>query len=118
MAWLLEWLDTLGVGAFLLAALAWAVSRRKTKSEVKKTDTETADKLIDIAMGLVEPVSQQLQRVSADLEAHKLADAKGKAAREENSRAHMHWDQTVAEKLRENGIHVDDPPPLYEGGHT
>lgn len=109
MATLLDWMETLGVPALLLALLAWWLGRRKAK-------VDAADKLVEIAMKLVKPVSESLDRVSADLEAHKAADAEGKAARQANSRAHMLWDQTVAEKLRENGIHVEDPPPLYEGG--
>lgn len=93
----------------MLALLVWWLGRRKAK-------VDAADKLVEIAMKLVKPVSESLDRVSADLEAHKAADEAGKAARQVNSRLHMQWDQTVAEKLRENGIHVDDPPPLYEGG--
>ena len=117
MQWLLDLIETLGVPALLLALLVCWLGRKKGQADVKKTDAETAAALIGIAVGLVEPVSKELTSVRADLEAHKRSDAEGKAARQANSHAHMQWDQTVAEKLRENGIHVEDPPPLYEGGH-
>lgn len=116
MSWLLEWFDSLGVGALLLAIVTALLIRRKTRAD-------TAEKLTQIALGLVEPVSKSLAATQVELAAtqaklsdHVAADAKAKAARHANAIEHMTWDTTAAEQIRALGGDIPDPPPLFEGG--
>ncbi|MFC1474126.1 hypothetical protein [Rhodococcus qingshengii] len=68
MAWLQEWFDTLGVGAVLLAIIAWLIGKRKTRAESGKLDAEAAKIIADAASGLVAPLSERVGRLEQRIE--------------------------------------------------
>lgn len=113
---LAEWIGLVtatGVGAMGKSSLDAALGRKKNRadaqkagSEGEKAEAEAAEKLTQIALSLVEPVSKKLAEVSKDFEDHKA-----------RVRDHMEWDRTAAEQIRALGGDIDDPPPLYKGGH-
>lgn len=119
---LAEWGVLFGASQVINSGFTALVLRTTRKSERGKLNADRAQTLVDISLKLLQPVSDELAEVHTkldatqqDLDNHKAADAAAKRARQENAREHEAWDQMVAERLRENGIHVADPPTLFEG---
>ncbi|QSE94204.1 hypothetical protein JWS13_39205 [Rhodococcus pseudokoreensis] len=63
MAGLLDWLDTFGLGAIILALLLWIRNLRKDRAETGKLDAEAAHVIADAAAGLVGPLSERVGRM-------------------------------------------------------
>lgn len=126
-----EWVGLVGGGALAKSVLDAALGRKRAKSDIHKADAESekaeveadaarirnADELTEVAMKIVRPLRDELAEVREDLEAHKKADAEGKEERRRAAQEHMQWDNAVVEALRDAGIEVPPPPPLFEGGH-
>lgn len=75
----------------------------KASAEAVNAAADAADKLTSIAVRLVEPVSEKLEKVERKLDAHV-----------NRARAHTVWDIETAQTLRDNGLPVSNPPPLFD----
>lgn len=68
MAGLLDWLDTFGLGAIILALLLWIRNLRKDRAESGKLDAEAAQIIADAAAALVGPLSERVGRMEQRIE--------------------------------------------------
>ncbi|MDV6275316.1 hypothetical protein R3Q06_17610 [Rhodococcus erythropolis] len=111
MAWLKEWFDTLGVGAVLLAIIAWLIGRRKGKADIGKIDSESgkigveaAQIIAQTATDLLVPLSERVGKLEARIE----------VLESENEHKTKLLDSAIRfiqELLRWIGIHVPEGTP-------
>ncbi|RJO74181.1 hypothetical protein D5S18_18685 [Nocardia panacis] len=102
-----------GIGGAGVGGLVSGVfGRRKAKAD-------EAAVLSSVAVGLVQPLHNELtdlrgelDTVRAELDAHKRATDAREAVRRAAMAAHAEWDTTMANRLRAAGFDVPEPPPL------
>jgi hypothetical protein len=130
----IQLLVALGASGVITAILTAIFSRRKTRAEARKTDSESggvqaqaAATLTGSALSLIQPMQAQLDRLSkrvtvleeeqeasrareAEL-TEQLADAKAKLARSEAERVEdREWMQLAYSLMTEAGMDIEPPP--------
>lgn len=123
------WGVIIGAGVTaLLGILGIAANRKKTTADTSSSTAAAAETIAKAANAILSPLRAELEQVQedqkvtrADLEVTKAklqdhidADARGKAVRAVKNEAHQEWDELMAERLRDAGLEVPDPPPLHE----
>jgi ABC-type branched-subunit amino acid transport system permease subunit len=108
-----------GVAAVLAAIVSGLFSKRKLSAEATKIIT-------DAASGVVQNLSSELTRVTAQnaTQAAQIARVEAEQAQaREHQRAtdqalalHAFWDSQARDTLRANGIELPEPPPLPVNG--
>lgn len=118
----MNWTSILNVASALggmtvliaLVTLPWTL--KKLRSDTKKTDADTMQVITDASGKVAENLSRQLDRMQAriDLLDQKLRDRDERDEYQDRRLVvHEQWDRKVAQKLRDLGEEIADPPPLY-----
>lgn len=105
---------TAGSGV-LVAMIQGFFTRRKTRAEVQSTGANATKLITDAAASVVDRVQIDniaLRTEVANLRAEVLRLGRWRDAAEDNFDRHERWDTDVANRLRDRGLTVDDPPPL------
>lgn len=115
-----EWMQWAGGAVTLLGGGAGFVAFIKARPEARKIDAEAAATLGDSSVRIVQGLEEELTYLRSEVRAVK--DKQEAVEREQRIkeqqqyfrlRAHERWDNTIAQKLRDLGEDVTDPPPLY-----
>lgn len=115
-----EWMQWAGGAVTLLGGGAGFVAFIKARPEARKINAEAAailgDSSVRIAQGLEEELTYLRNEVRAVKEKQETAERQREHREQQQYarlRAHERWDNTIAQKLRDLGEDVTDPPPLY-----
>lgn len=88
----------------------------KARPEAKKLESEATKGVADSAASLAQGFAEDMRSLRAEVQAlkKKLDEQEDREERQERRLIiHEAWDRSVAQKLRELGQDVADPPPLY-----
>lgn len=108
--------SALGGLTVLIAVVTLPWSLKKLRSETKKTDADTVQVITDASGKVVVNLSAQLDRMQAHVDRldKKLEERDAREEQQERRLIiHEQWDRKVAERLRDLGEPIPDPPPLY-----
>lgn len=111
-----DWVTWAGVVAGGGGVGGWIYQLARARTDSRKTRADTVQVITDASGKVVENLSKQLDKMQARID---LLDAKLEAqeVREEQQErrliTHEQWDRMVAERLRDLGEPIPDPPPLY-----
>lgn len=115
-----EWMQWAGGAITMLGGGAGFVAFVKARPEARKINAEAAATLGDSSVRIVQGLEEELTYLRTEVRAVK--EKQNAAEREQKQReqqqyirlrAHERWDNTIAQKLRDLGEDVTDPPPLY-----
>ncbi|WP_280420001.1 hypothetical protein [Nocardia carnea] len=93
-----------GVGGVCAAGL---LSRRKRRADAVQVLTQAAAQM-------VEPLSRQIQAMTAELEAHRRVVADAEQRCRLAATQHTSWDVVVRSSLLNLGVDVPPPPPMAD----
>lgn len=111
-----DWVAWAGAVAGSGGVGGWVYQLARARSEARKTNADTVQVITDASGKVVENLSKQLDKMQAriDLLEQKLGDQEMREERQERRLiVHESWDRKVAQKLRDLGEDIPDPPPLY-----
>lgn len=115
-----EWMQWAGGAVTLFGGGAGFVAFIKARPEARKIDAEAAAQLGDSSVRIVQGLEEELTYLRNEVRAvkEKQESVEREQRRKEQQeyyrlRAHERWDNTIAQKLRDLGEDVTDPPPLY-----
>lgn len=106
----MDWGVILGSGGILATMLKTFVDVAKSKDAAKKINVDAAKVLTDIAVGMTKELENDVKELGT-----KYEDLRQSAWRTEALlREHSKWDHKAASELRNLGLDIGNPPPLYE----
>ena len=111
-----DWVTWAGVIAGSGGVGGWIYQLANAKSQTRKTKADTVQVITDASGKVVENLSRQLDKMQAriDLLEKKLDEREEREEQQERRLIiHEQWDRKVAERLRDLGEPIPDPPPLY-----
>lgn len=118
--WVVAVMGSLGGGKFLYDIFTARAINRKTLAESGKTSAEGAVVLVTSATEYAAGITRQLEAMNRRFEEYRAEqerkwDERGQLDREQFAlfRDHQVWDDQIAGQLRDQGIKVPPPPPLY-----
>lgn len=88
----------------------------KARPEAKKLEAEATKGVADSAASLAQGFAEDMKILRAEVAAlkKKLDEQEDREERQERRLiVHEVWDRSVAQKLRDLGEEIADPPPLY-----
>lgn len=88
----------------------------KARPEAKKLEAEATKGVADSAASLAQGFADEMRTLREDVAALKkrLRETEDREERQDRRLiVHESWDRSVAQKLRDLGEEISDPPPLY-----
>lgn len=91
----------------------------KARPEARKLEAEATKGVADSAASLAQGFAEDMKSLRAEVGVLKAKlDAQELREEQQERRLIIHelWDRKVADRLRDLGEHISDPPPLYPEG--
>lgn len=107
-----DWLTWLGSGGGAIAVAKGVYDGIRARSDVRKTDAEAAQVIVNTAATSNAEYAADLSEVKTEVRELRAAQRQ----HETLLRTHHRWDEQVVDQLRALGRDIGDPPPLYLEG--